>query len=234
MHRVRRLVVGAVVLAGLLVVTDRVALTVAEQAVADELQAAAELDERPSVHIGGFPFLTQAIGGTYGDVHVEAAAVPTGGVPVARFVADLTDLEVALGDALSGSVQSAPVGALEARAVVSYADLARQSRLRGLTVGRSGDRVVVRGSLRVLGATVQASTVSSVRLQGGSIVVRAEELRVGAGVASSEVRAAIGTQLDLRVRVGTLPYGLVLTGASVGDEGIVLTARATDTVLTAR
>ncbi len=222
----------AVVLAGVLLVGDRLALTLAEQAVASQLQASAELDSPPDVDISGFPFLTQAVGGRYARVHVEAADVPTGGVRVAALQADLSGLEVPLGDALTGSVASVPVGLLTAEALVSYADLSRQSGARRLTVSRSGDRVAVTGSVVVLGRSLSVTALSSVRLAGRSIVIRAEQLRVGAESASAAVTAAVGGKLDLRVPVGRLPYGLVVTGLQVGAEGVALSAAAKNTVLT--
>lgn len=221
-----------VVISGLLVGGDRLALTLTEQAVAKQLQSSAELGSKPDVDISGFPFLTQAVSGRYDKVHVAATDVPTGGVRVADLQADLRGLEVPLRDALSGSVMSAAVQGLTAEALVSYADLSRQSGSRRLTVSRSGDRVAVSGSVVVLGRQVSATAISSVRLTGSTIVVRAEQLRVGGAVASSAFAAAIGTKLDLRVTVGRLPYGLVLDGLHVGAAGVALTAAAQNTVLT--
>jgi hypothetical protein len=232
--RVGRALTGLVVVAGLLVVGDRTVLTVAERTVGAELQAAAALDSRPAVRIHGFPFLTQAVAGTYREVEVEAERVPTQGLPLARLDVDLADVEVELGAALSGEVDSAPVRALTATALVSYADLARAARVPGLRVSRAGDGVAVSASLELLGTRVTATATSDVRLDGDEVVVTARELRVGADVASRELAAAIGTRLDLRARVGGLPYDLRLTGVSAADDGVLLTATARETVLSAR
>lgn len=229
---VRRGLVGLAVVAGLLVVGDRVAVTVAERAVGTQLMTAAELDTRPDVDISGFPFLTQAVSGRYAAVHVEAAGVPTDGVRVAALSADLEVLEVALSDALGGTVTEAPVERLTARALVSYADLSRQSGSRRLTVAREGAGVAVTGSVVVLGRRLTATAISTVRLDRGDIVVRAQQFRVGAEVADDALTAALGDRLDLRVKVGALPYGLELESLAAEADGIALAAAGGPTVLT--
>lgn len=221
------------VVAGLLVVADRVAVTVAERAVGAQLQASAGLQGRPDVDISGFPFVTQAVRGRYADVHVTALGVPTDGVRVAELSADLVALEVPLSDALAGSVTAAPVQRLTARALVSFGDLARSSGDRRLTVAREGRGVAVTGSVEVLGRRLEATAVSTVRLDGGDIVVRAQSFRVGADPVDAALTRALGDLLDLRVPVGRLPYDLQLQGLSVGPDGVALTAGGGPTVLRA-
>jgi hypothetical protein len=229
---VRRLLVTAAVTAGLLVVGDRLAVTLAEEAVAAQVQSSADLPAKPDVDISGFPFLTQALDGRYREVTVGAEAVPTGGVPISELRVDLTGLEVPLGDALSGTVGAVPVSGLRATALLSYADLSKQSGSRALTVSRgSGDRVVVTGSLQVLGRRVSATALSTVRLSGRTVIVTAKEVRVGNEVADALLTRAIGDRLDLRVTVQRLPYGLVPRDVAVEADGVALTASAGATVL---
>lgn len=229
----RRAVTSLVVVAGLLAVADRVALTVAERAVGAQLQTSAALQARPDVDISGFPFLTQALSGRYDDVHVTATGVATDGVRVQELSADLVALEVALSDALGGTVTQAPVQRLTARALVSYADLSRRSGSRRLTVAREGSGVAVTGSVEVLGRRFEATAVSTVRLDRGDIVIRAQRFRVGAEPVDEAVTRALGDLLDLRVKVGRLPFDLQLDGLGVEAEGVALTATGGPTVLRA-
>ena len=70
------LIVVLVVLAGLFVVADRIAVGIADRRLAD--QAATQLASRqitsakkPTASIGGFPFLTQVLAGKYQKVTID-------------------------------------------------------------------------------------------------------------------------------------------------------------------
>src|SRR4051812_16409192 len=72
--RMKGLLVTLVVLLGLAVVADWVAVGFAEDEVAQQLAAKGGLAGTPAVDIGGFPFLTQAIAGDYEDVRMSFTA----------------------------------------------------------------------------------------------------------------------------------------------------------------
>lgn len=226
----KRLLVTLVVLAGLLAVADRVAASVASRAVADQVVASSSL-ESADVSIGGFPFLTQALGGRYDSVSVVGRGVAAGDLTLDRLDATLTGVSVPLSDALSGSVDAVPVASVRATALVAYAELARRSGDRRLTVAPSGDRLRVTGSVSVLGQTVSASALSSVRVEGGALVVTAESYSVGDAAASAAISRALGGRFDLRIPVTGLPYGLQVSGVRVTASGVEVDAAAGATVL---
>lgn len=227
-----RWLLALLVLAGLLVAADRLAVRAVEDAVATRLATAGGLTATPEVDVRGTPFLTQAVRGRYDDVAVRAVDVPVGDLRFSRFEAQLRGLEVPLSDAVRGDVQQVPVEALAGRAVLSYEQLSSAVADRGLRVSSAGDgRARVTGSVRVLGRTLEASAVSTAVLEGSTVVVTAERFEVGAAAADAVLSRALGNRLDLRVDIGSLPYGLQLTGLTAGAEGVVLTASATDTVL---
>jgi hypothetical protein len=228
---VKGLLTTLVVLVVLAVAADRVALVVAERAVAAQLQASGGLSTRPHVSIGGIPFLTQAISGRYDDVELSVSDVTAGGGRISRFDASLRGVEVPLSAALSGSVSTVPVARLSASVLLSYKDLEQQVRDRRLSLSPAGDQLRVTGSVQVLGRTVSASALSSVTLRGSTVVVSATRFEVGHTVADRMVSAALGNRLDFVVRIGTLPYGLRLTGVRVRPEGVVATASASGAVL---
>jgi hypothetical protein len=118
--------------------------------------------------------------------------------------------------------------------LLSYADMSTQLRDRGLTVSAAGDNVRVSGSVRALGRTITASAISSVRLSGASVVVTAKRFEVGHTVADRAVTAALAGRFDFVIRVGQLPYGLVMSSLRVSPEGVVATADASHTVLQRR
>jgi hypothetical protein len=230
---VRRLIWVLAVLLALTVVADRVGAVVAAHVVASKLRTSASLTTDPDVTIHGFPFLTQALGGRYDDVELKVSDLTRGGVRISRLDVSLRGVQLPPGEAISGSVTSVPVEGITARAVVTYADVASRGKIAGLSVQPVGDRVKVTGRITVLGQTVTASTESTVRLDGRSIVVTAQKLSV-LGQSSAALNSALAGRLDLRVPVGTLPYGLELVGVHATSDGLVLDARSGATVLRTR
>ena len=62
------LLIVFVVLVGLAIAADRVALAIAEDKAASTLRNSQHLSSTPDVSVPGFPFLTQAVAGSYGSV----------------------------------------------------------------------------------------------------------------------------------------------------------------------
>jgi hypothetical protein len=218
-----------------LVVLDRGAARLAEGAVASELRSAAGLPSPPAVEVRGFPFLTQAVRGRYDEVVLRAAGVPAGGTTVTELHATVRGLQVPLRAVLAREVSAAPADHVQARALVSYAELSRASGDRQLAVDHGGapDVVRVTGSVRALGQSVSVAALSTVALEGDEVVVTAQSFDVGSAAADRVLSRALGDRLDLRIRVQRLPYGLELTGLRTTPAGVELTAAATDVVLSA-
>lgn len=225
------LLVSVLVLVLLAVAADRIALVLAEHTVAAQLQASGSLSTTPQVSVRGFPFLTQAFSGRYDDVELSASEVTAGGGRISELGASLAGVHVPLSDALSGSVDTVAVDRIRATVLLSYADLTRQLRDRGLAVSRAGDLVRVTGSVKVLGKTLSASAISSVALAGTSVRVTAQRFEVGSSAADRVLTAALAGRFDFTVRIGTLPYGLRLAGVRVQPNGVLATATGERTVL---
>ena len=230
-----RLLAALVGLLLVLVALDRGAVALTERRVASQLQASAGLPSEPSVSIGGFPFLTQAVRGRYGEVRLDADGVPAGTLRVTRLSATVRGLRVPLGEALAGGVRSAPADRIDARVLLSYADLSRRTGARELEVAEGGAPGTVRvtGRVRVLRQVLSVVALSEVTLEGDEIVVTAQSFDVGNGVADSLVSRALGDRLDFRIAAGALPYGLTVRGVTTTPAGVVATAAAEDVVLTA-
>ena len=229
----RRLLTALVVLLLLLVAADRIGVVVASRVVAAKLRASAALQTDPAVHIRGFPFLTQAVDGRYERIDVETGALRRGGVRLSTLDVSLQGMRLTLSQALSGNVSGVPVEGLSAKAIVTYADVARVGNLAGISVSPVGDLVRVTAQLTVMGQSVTATTSSSVRLSGRSIIITAQKVTV-LGQSNATLDNALARRLDLRVPVGALPYGLALTGVDVTEQGLVLAARSGPTVIVVR
>jgi LmeA-like phospholipid-binding len=77
----RRLLVSAVVLVGLLAGADFGLRFYSESVVARELQNGLRLSDRPDVSIDGFPFITHLMSGDFPEATLEADRVRAGGIP---------------------------------------------------------------------------------------------------------------------------------------------------------
>lgn len=228
----KKLVIALVVLLALLVGVDRLGAYVAGQVVASKLRTSAGLAADPTVHIRGFPFLTQAIAGRYERITVEAKDVNRGGAQLSDLKIDLLGARIDAGKALSGSVPNVPVEGLRGSVTLAYADLVK-GHTKLVVTPLAGNRAKVTGKLTVLGQSVMASTISAVSLRGTTLVLTAQSVSVE-GQSSSLVNQAIAGRLDLEVRLGTLPFGLQLTRVHTAPGGIVIDASSGPTVLQAR
>jgi hypothetical protein len=204
---VRRLLIAAVVLLGLLVALDRIAVHAAESLVAKRVQSQEHLDHKPDVSIGGFPFLTQAVGGKYDDVTVAFYDLHRGPVAVHVFTAHLVGVHVPLHAVISGKVHSVPVDSLTGTVSVTFAELNRYLAPKHLHVSAAGsDAVHVTGPLGVSGT--------------GHLVTTAEGVAV-----------TVGGGLDFTIPLPGLPFGVRFVHAAVSGDAIAVSATAEHVVL---
>jgi hypothetical protein len=227
---VKGLIITLVVLLGLAVVADRVAVRIAEDRVGEQIAAKGNLQGTPDVDITGFPFLTQAVAGTYDDVRIaltsEELGQPAG--TTARVV--LRGVHVPLSDVLSGSVSKVPVDRIDGTATLSYALLAAQ--LGGdTTLRREGDGLRITKTVDVLGYTLPLTATGTVTLDGDRLVVDVGEAS-GAGVdVPGFLVDRVSDLLDLTYTIPALPFGLKLTSVQPADDGVAVAVQATDAVL---
>jgi len=227
-----KVVLALLVLLGLAVAGDRAAVAVVDRSVASWLQQAGGLATAPDVAVRGFPFLTQAVAGRYDRVDIRVRDVRAGDLRIGQLDGEFQGVRLPLADVLSGPVAQLPVARLDARAVLSYADIGALSGSRRLSVAPGADgRVRVTGSIQVLGRTVSATALSRVELAGAQLVVTAEGYEVGNATADAVLTRALGGRLDLRIGLGGLPYGLNVTAVQAEPDGVVMTAQASDVVL---
>jgi hypothetical protein len=223
-------VVLLLVVLGVLVVVDRVAVGIAEGRVAQLIAARGGLAATPEVDITGFPFLTQAVSGSYDDVRIALTAEELGQPAGTTAEVSLHGAHVPLSDALAGSVHRVPVDRVDGTATLSYATLAQQ--LGGdTTLRQDGDGIRLTRRVHVLGSDFSVTATGTVRLDGRDIVLDVSHASaVGADVPAGVLRAA-EAGLDLRYPVPALPFGLTLTSVRPVADGVDVRVRASDTVL---
>ena len=226
----RALLIVLLLLGGLALAADRGAEAVAEDRVAQLVAERGGLAGQPQVEIGGFPFLTQALGGRYDDVRISLTGADLGQPEGTSADVSLRGVEVALSDVLSGSVQQVPVERVDGTATLSYALLAEQLG-PGTTVTRDGDRLRVQRTVEVGGVSVPLTATGTVSLDGDTLVVDVDDAS-GAGVDVPDVLLdQVSDALDVRYRIPQLPFGLQVTGVAPADDGVRVRVEATDTVL---
>ena len=219
-----------VLMLGLVLLADRVAVGVAEDRVASELAAQGGLAGTPEVDITGFPFLTQALAGRYDDVRISLTAAQLGQPEGTRADVALRGVEVPLSAVLAGSVREVPVARIDGTATLSYPLLA-SALGADTTLAPEGDGLRITRTVELFGRTVPLTAVGQVTLDGSEVVVDVEEA-AGAGVELPGFLVDRADELlDLRYAVPALPFGLRLTSVTPAADGVVVGVAADDTVI---
>ncbi|KUH37695.1 MULTISPECIES: DUF2993 domain-containing protein [Streptomyces] len=228
MRALRKLLIIAVVLGGLLVVGDRLAAGVAEREAAGRIQANQGLSTEPDVSIGGFPFLTQLLAKKFDrvDVALTGLEVTAGDrrVRVGELQAELHDVR------LEGDYSRAVAATATGTARISYDEL-RKTSDSDVTLAYGGDgKIKVTGSVEFLGQTVTRSVLSTVSVvDGDTLRVRADEVP-GEGLPGIE--ELIRQRTDFDRPVSGFPAGLAIEKVEAAPDGLAVTVGGRDVVLT--
>jgi hypothetical protein len=229
MRVARILLIVVVILGGLFVVADRIAVHVAENKAAERAQASEGLNSKPKVSIGGFPFLTQVAGGSLHDVKITANDIAAGdggqSVRIQSFEADLHGVK------LSGAFTRAVADTADGKAFLTYADLTKAAP-QGITVGYGGTDKDGRAMVKVTGSVQGAhlSVLSQLSVRGADgIGLRAEGLPKAFTALGLEDQ--VRQLIDFTIQLNHLPAGISLTDLTTGPDGISVAAKGKDVVL---
>lgn len=236
MRASRRTLFVLLVLAGLFIAADRIAVNLAEGRAEDRIASAEGLagTESTTVDIQGFPFLTQVLDKKLDQVDVDLTGMTAEAadqeITVTRLHATLED--VLLRDGYSSAVAERATGTAE----ISYEDLNRIAP-EGIEVSYAGDEragrneVKITASIDVLGrrlefpepiySTVHITEDDQVRLEAGSVP--------GASIPGAEDQ--VRQRVDFDTGVSGLPSGLALEKAGVTEDGLRFTLSGTDVPL---
>jgi hypothetical protein len=227
---VKVLVALLVLLLGLLLLVDRVAVGIAEDRVAEQIAEKGALQGTPEVDITGFPFLTQAVAGRYDDVRIALTAAELDQPEGTRADLVLHGVQVPLSAAVSGSVREVPVDRIDGTVTLSYALLSAQ--LPGdTTLTREGSGLRITRTVEILGQQLPLTATGTLTLDGSDLVLDVAQA-AGAGVDVPDwLLSRAADLLDLRYTVPALPFGLRLTSVTPAEDGVDIGLEATDTVL---
>ncbi|ANW21913.1 LmeA family phospholipid-binding protein [Streptomyces clavuligerus] len=236
MRALRITLITAVVLGGLFVAADRIAVHVAEGEAADRIKATQGLSATPEVSIKGFPFLTQIANRQLDEVDVSVTGIDAtaGGrtVAVSEVRAELADVRI------GGNFASATAARAEGSARVSYEDLTK-SAPSGATVGYAGPERAAKGQVKVTGPSVQLLEGAGVAIpdaikgvlgneeievystieagESGTVRLKADSLpEIPVPGFDTELRRAV----DYDLRIDGLPGGITLNRAKADETGL--------------
>ncbi|MFJ8858765.1 DUF2993 domain-containing protein [Streptomyces sp. NPDC102451] len=226
MRALRILLIIAVVLGGVFVAVDRVALHFAESEAEGRISFGGAEAGTTRVSIKGFPFLTQVAGSEFDRVDVTVTEVQAGAggrhLQIRKIQAQLHHLKVASG------YSSATASRATGTALVSYEALTAAAE-DGVTVAYGGDgKVKVTGAVRIplLGQTVTRSVLSTVTLvDGDTVKVHADEVP-GEGIPGLE--GLVRKKTDFERGIGGLPEGLELEKIEVAPGGLEISMSGAD------
>jgi hypothetical protein len=214
MRNLRRLLIILVLLFGVFVAVDRVAVRFAEDQAASKIQSSRGLAQQPEVTITGFPFLTQLIGSQLNEIKVHANDVkdPRSKLQLASLDADLT------GVTISGNYSSAVAQHATGTVLITYEALTAALG-DGTTVAYGGAPGKVKVSTNIGGqslrGTADVSVVSDDSLGLNHLETGDPLLDLGANVFAPSVPVA------------GLPKGLKLDSIETGSDGVTITVSGT-------
>lgn len=212
------LLVVLLVLVGLAVAADRIALSLAEDKAASTLQSSQGLSHKPDVTVDGFPFLTQLAAGEFGEVDVTADDLAVGtahDVEIKRVVVRLHRVHV------SDNYSTFHVATATADGSMAYSEL---SRLLGTPVHAGpGGRLVAHPSVRLLGTTFtgKVSAVVHASSAGGITFTDPEVAVDGVRLPAAAAHALAGV-FSRSISLAGLPFHVRVTGAQVTQGALVL------------
>jgi LmeA-like phospholipid-binding len=232
-HGVKLLIGLLLTLVVLAVVGDRVGVLVAQRTAESKLASYAQFPDKPTVHIRGVPFLTQAFAGRYDDIELTSHTVRLGDVTGSDLDVHLRGAHIGLGDLIGGDVKQVPVDRVDGTVVVPYAALVSQSNIPNLKLSSEGSQIVATGSVTLPGTSVEVSVTAkgTISVSGSNIKLNVASVTVnGAGVPSvvtDQVAALVADALSLP----RLPFQLKTAEVSADPDGALVTATATNVVL---
>ncbi|MCG5468758.1 DUF2993 domain-containing protein [Micromonospora sp. LAH09] len=242
-RRGRKLLIGLVVLllvvAGLLVVADRVAVGVAERTIADrvrqEVTKQGAQAAEPDVEVAGTPFLTQVLDGRYQRISIklrdvqasvegDVVRLPVLDVDARNVRASLDTLRTGQGDIVADTVNGT--------GTISYDSLAALLNRPGLTLGEQNGKLAVTAPVDILGQKLTVSGTADVTVaDNGAVALRFNDLDA-AGLPNLPLARVLlnnyAKGISVDVPLPELPFQLAVREVRPLPEGLAVTADAKD------
>lgn len=217
----RKLLIAVIVLVGLLVAADRVALLMAEQQASKTIATSFSLPQRPGVSIHGFPFLTQLVSGQFQQVDVTMDSLVRNGVTVQNLDAKFTSVHAPVRQMMNGGAGSVSADQATGTATVPYSAV-NQQLPQGVTVSGDGGKLKMSGSISMFGHQVPFSSDASVTGTGNGIRISPSHVNLDGQAAPD---SSLGP-LTVNVPIANLPMHLTVNSAQPAASGLQVSVSA--------
>lgn len=211
---------------------DRIGASLAERKASEFVSV--PFGHRANVRVHGRFFLNQALRGRYSDVEVSGGGLQVGEMSGATLVAHLHNVLLPIGELLGGRATRLPCERVEGRIVLPYGELARVSRIPGLTLTYEDGRLMASAAVPVPGISQLARLSGEAVLRimpGDAVWLRVRRVAVaGISLPTLLLRQLVPT-LSVPIALPALPYGLHLDEISPSPAGLVVRTSASDVVL---
>lgn len=223
----RGLLIFLVVVGIALVVGDRMGVAAAQDEIGRKIAQEYGLAEQPSVKIGGFPFLTQAVDGRYEDVEIRAGEWTDQGISVRNLEVKLTGVSAPLTDLLQSRTSNIEADEATATALVPYDTVKGYAPAGVESISDSPEGLRVTGKFEVEGipVPVPATVVVTVNPTAGGIEVVPVSVQSTMGGPTVSL-AWLRDSLTFTVPLQKLPLGAELTAIKPSADGLLVTAVA--------
>jgi hypothetical protein len=204
------LVIVVVVLAALFVVADRVAVHIADNEFATQIQKQG-FSSKPDVSIQGFPFLTQLAARDFKDVHITATGEKAGPVTIDDINATMKDIR------LTSGFNSGTVASIDGTGLITFGSLAKAGSsaagVADLKIARkSNDEAKITANVAGI---FSGSGVARVTQSGDKIHVKL----ISAGGLPTSLLGGLG---DFTIPLPNLPMGMTLQSVTLTSQGALV------------
>ncbi|GAO05646.1 DUF2993 domain-containing protein [Streptomyces lydicamycinicus] len=224
MRALRVLLILVVILGGLFVAADRVAVGLAEDKAAEKIRGSQGLDRTPTVAIKGFPFLTQVAGRSLQEVDADLGGIEARAQGRALRIDQLSAhfFDVGLTSDYT-SIESAASATGNAR--ITYADLTKAAG-GGVKISFGGQKDG-RSQVKI---SPKIPVLSSLEVTGSITIVGGDTVRLRADGLPGMCRALPGCEAKVRAqtdhdwKLDQLPANLKLDKVVTMAEGLSISA----------
>ncbi|WP_040857166.1 LmeA family phospholipid-binding protein [Nocardia niigatensis] len=221
----RALLTMVVLLAIAVVVGDRVGVVMAQNEIGRRIATGYNLPNQPRVEIGGFPFLTQAVDGTFQNIDIQVGDWSDQQISVHNLAVALNDVSAPLSDVVHGRTSNLVAATATATALVPYDDVRKFAPEGVGSISYAADGLRVTGTFSVEGLSVPGTVVVTVAPTQDGIEVTPVSVQAAAGGPAIPL-ALVRQNLTFTVPLERLPLGAQLTSIQPGVDGLRVTAVA--------
>lgn len=237
------LLILLLVLVGLFVVADRIAVGVAQRAVAERVDrelANKEIQSAPAdVGVRGFPFLTQVVGGRYDEIsillHDVAGPIQGHWVRIPRVNVEAREVRAPLEALRSGSGEVI-AGTVEATAIITYDSVAELIGEPGVQLSEADGKLHVAAPLTVFGQRFVLRGTANLTVDDGEVLIAFADLTADGlpqNAAAQALVSAFAERISVRFNLPAFPFELKVRQVRPQPDGLAVTAGAENVPLNA-